>query len=315
MSEYIKKAFKYFCDKDYRFAINSGLGLYNNLSDKEYVSRTFKSIMKYDLDLDNPKTYNEKIQWLKLYNQKSEYTKMVDKHTAKEYVANIIGEEYIIPTIGVYNCFDEINFDRLPNQFVMKCTHDSGGVVICKNKSQFDYSKAKKTINKYLKRDFYKRWREWPYKYASKKIIIEKYMEDDETKELRDYKFFVFDGKVKALFIASDRQNEKVETKFDFFDENFKHLPITNGHPNAAIEPNKPANFDLMKEFAEKIAAGIPHVRVDFYEINGKVYFGEITFFHWSGLVSFEPNEWDYTFGDWIKLPDVKVVEDNILKR
>lgn len=234
---------------------------------------------------------------------------MVDKVAVKDYVKSIIGEDYIIPTLGVYDKFNEIDFEKLPNSFVIKCAHDSGGIVICPNKENFDYTAAKKKIEKYQKRDFYLGWREWPYKNVPRRIIVEQYMEDKKTKELRDYKFFTFNGKVKALFIASDRQNPNEDTKFDFFDESYNHLPIINGHPNANTLPERPKNFELMKELAEKLAVGIPHVRVDFYEIDGKVYFGEMTFFHWSGVVPFEPKEWDLIFGDWIQLPNEKIIE------
>lgn len=292
------------------FSIRKWIKLYlskknsHKLSDKKFLKLEYYACMGERLNLENPETYNEKLQWLKLYDRKAEYTTMVDKYSVKEYVADKIGEEYIIPTLGVWDAFDEINFDSLPNQFVLKCTHDSGGLVICKNKSGFDIQKAKEKIEKSLKRDYFYVHREWPYKNVKKRIIAEKYMEDAETSELRDYKFFTFDGKVKALFIATDRQNEVEETKFDFFDEEYNHLDIRNGHPNATRIPQKPQNFELMKELAQKLSEGIPHVRVDFYEVNGKVYFGELTFTHWSGLVAFEPKKWDYTFGSWITLPE-----------
>lgn len=231
---------------------------------------------------------------------------MVDKYEVKKIVGSIIGNQYIIPTIGVYDKFDDINFEMLPNQFAMKCTHDSGGNVICNDKSKLNIKQAKKKINKSLKNNYYWQNREWPYKNVKPRIIIEKYMVDESGDELKDYKFFCFDGKVKAMFIAQDRMKNE-DTKFDFFDDNFNHLPFTNGHPNAAVPPKKPKSFDKMKMLAEKISKGIPQVRVDFYDINGKVYFGEITFFHWSGFVKFEPPEWDEKFGEWIKLPKKEI--------
>ena len=229
---------------------------------------------------------------------------MVDKYKVKDYVASIIGHEYIIPTIGVWDKFEDIDFENLPQQFVLKCTHDSGGLVICRDKNTLNIEKAKRKINKCLKHNFFYAQREWPYKNVVPRIIAETYMEDEKDQELRDYKFFCFDGKVKALFIATDREAEGEETKFDFFDENFNHLNFTNGHPNAINPPHKPQQFNLMKELAEKLSVNIPQVRVDFYEVNGKVYFGEMTFFHWSGMTPFEPEEWDAVFGSWIDLPD-----------
>ncbi len=273
------------------------------LPDKPYVKLLYWANIGKRLRLKKPQTFNEKLQWLKLYDRKLEYTQMVDKYEAKKYVAGRIGEEYIIPTLGVWNKFEEIDFDSLPDQFVLKCTHDSGGLVICKDKSRLNMAEAKKKIEDCLQSRYYMLHREWPYKNVKPRIIAETYMEDAATAELRDYKFFCFDGKVKALFIATERSNETEETKFDFFDENFNHLPFTNGHPNATSLPQKPVNFEKMKELAGALSKGIPHVRVDFYEANGKIYFGELTFYHWSGIVSFNPEEWDYKFGDWIKLP------------
>lgn len=278
-------------------------GWFNWMRDERYIRIAYRARMGKKLKMDPPQTYSEKLQWLKLYNRKPEYTAMVDKYEVKPIVANIIGEKYIIPTLGVWNHFDEIDFDKLPNQFVLKCTHDSGGLVVCKDKSKLDRKAAKNKIEQCLKNNFFWGMREWPYKNVKPRIIAEQYMEDEQTKELRDYKFFCFDGVVKALFIATERMKEGEETKFDFFDENYNHLPFTNGHPNAEVLPQKPVCFEEMKVLAAKMSKGIPHVRVDFYEVNGKVYFGEMTFFHWSGFTPFVPEEWDYTFGSWIKLP------------
>lgn len=275
-------------------------------SDSIFLKIRFRACMGYPLNLKNPKTFNEKLQWLKIHDRKPLYTTMVDKYEAKKYVANIIGEEYIIPTIAVYDRVEDIDFDTLPNQFVMKCTHDSGGLVICKDKSELDKGAALKTLNHFLHRRYFWQSREWPYKNVKPRIIVEKYMEDEKTKELRDYKFFCFDGVVKALFIASERQVKNEETKFDFFDAEFRHLDIKNGHPNASVSIAKPETFKQMKMLAEKLSQNIPHLRVDFYEVNGKVYFGELTFTHWSGFVPFEPKEWDYKFGEWLKLPSNK---------
>jgi hypothetical protein len=270
-------------------------------NDEIYLKILYYCYMHKKLNLKDPLTYNEKLQWLKLYDRKAIYTQLVDKAAAKDYVAERIGKDYIIPTLGVYDNFAEIDFEKLPDQFVLKTTHDSGGVVICHDKTSFDFENAEIILSKSLKRNFYLEAREWPYKDVKPRIIAEKYMED-ETGELRDYKFFCFDGEVKAMFIATDRYKNE-ETKFDFFDENYNHLPFTNGHPNAAIPPSKPLRFEEMKQLAAKLSKGIPQVRVDFYEIQGKVYFGEMTFFHWSGMVPFKPAQWDYTFGSWIKLP------------
>ena len=277
------------------------------LGDRIFLKLLYRLKVGKRLNLDNPQTFNEKMQWLKLHNRKDIYTIMVDKYEVKKYVADIIGEEYIIPTLGVYERFDDIDFDALPDRFVIKCTHDSGGLVICKDKSKLDKTKAKKAITKCLKKNFFWSSREWPYKNVRPRIIVEEYMEDKNDKELRDYKLFCFNGKFKMMFIATNRQGEG-ETYFDFFDNKFKHLPFTNGHQNAPEEPHRPLKFDDMKDLAEKLSSGIPQVRIDFYEVNGKVYFGEMTFFHMSGMAPFVPEEWDKRLGDMI---DLNMVEKN----
>lgn len=302
----MNKVLKLFKDKKYRFFVMNRIGITRFMSDKKYLEAMFYYKMGKHLDLENPKTFNEKLQWLKLFDRKPEYTTMVDKYAAKKYVADRIGEQYIIPTLGVWERFDDIDFDKLPNQFVMKCTHDSGGLVICRDKSKFNVSEARAKINKSLKSNYFYAGREWPYKNVRPQIIAELYMEDSKTSELRDYKFFCFDGEVKALFIASDRQCSTEETKFDFFDENYVHIPVTNGHPNATILPDIPICFDEMKRLASVLSKGIPHLRVDFYEVDGKVFFGELTFSHWSGFMPFSPEKWDNVFGSWISLPKKK---------
>ena len=255
------------------------------------------------LHLKHPKTFNEKLQWLKLYGRRPIDTVLSDKYAVKDYITKTIGPQYVIPLLGVWDRFEDIDFDALPNQFVLKCTHDSGGVVVCKDKAVFDKEAAKNVINKGLQNNYYVYSREKDYRDIPRRIIAEEYKEDDETKDLRDYKFFCFDGVPKVLFIATERQSEEEETKFDFFDVDFNHLPFTNGHPNAAIPPEKPKCFEEMKELAAKLSKGIPHVRVDFYEANGQVYFGEMTYSHWGGMKPFEPEEWDKILGDWIHLP------------
>ena len=300
----MNKFLRFLTDKAFRFNILNARGVYKNLSDEAFLKRKFKLVFGKELDLDSPQTYSEKLQWLKLYDRKPEYTQMVDKYEAKRYVAERIGEEYIIPTLGVWDSFDEIDFDSLPDQFVLKCTHDSGGLVVCTDKSKLDVAAAKTKIESCLKRNYYVHSRDWPYKDVKPRIIAESYMEDAETGELRDYKFFCFGGKARLLFIATERQSADSETKFDFFDMEFNHLPFRNGHPNAEKLPAKPEHFEKMWELAEKLSAGIPQLRVEFYEANGKVYFVELTFFHWSGMKPFEPEEWDLTLGKWIELPE-----------
>ena len=264
--------------------------------------RYFRKMGKW-LDLDNPVTFNEKLQWLKAYDHNPLYTSIVDKQAVKKIIADKIGAEYIIPTLAVYERPEDIDWEKLPDRFVLKCTHDSGGVVVCKEKDKLDRKSALKKLSKHYRRNYYYNKREWPYKNIKPRIIAEAYMEDsDGSGELKDYKFFCFGGVPKMLFVASDR-HKKVETKFDFFDMDFNHLPIINGHPNSEIPPRKPATFEQMKKLAAELSAGYPHVRVDLYEINGKIYFGEMTLYHYSGTVPFEPESWDKVMGEWIELP------------
>ncbi len=273
------------------------------IPDSLYIKLVFHKHFGRFPDLKNPQTYNEKLQWIKLHDRRPEYIKMVDKYVVKQYIADTIGDEYVIPTLGVWDDAGKIEWDKLPEQFVLKCNHDSGGIVICKNKSSLNIDEAVNRLNKCLKNNGYWYGREWPYKHVKPLILAEQYMEDNKTNELRDYKIFTFNGVAKALFIATDRQAKDKETTFDFFDTDYNHLPFTNGHPNAATLPEKPEHLDEMIKLAEKLSRGIPHLRVDFYEVNGKIYFGELTFFHWSGFVPFDPEEWDYRFGSWITLP------------
>ena len=302
MGNKIKAAIALISNKEKRIDFMIQKGFYDNLSDEAFIRMKYKAKMGKNLNLSKPITYNEKLQWIKLYDHNPLYTTLVDKYEVKRYVENIIGADYIIPTLGVWDDFDDIDFSKLPNQFVLKCTHDSGGIVICKDKSKLNLAEAKAKIEKCLKRNFFAFGREWPYKNVKPRIIAEQYMEDSKTKELRDYKFFAFDGVVRALFVATGRQNEGEDVKFDFFDENYNHLPFRQGHENAIELPEKAICFEKMKELASVLSKGLKEVRVDLYEDDGKIYFGEMTFFHHGGWTPFDPDEWDYKFGEWIDL-------------
>ena len=270
--------------------------------DKLYLKLKYKNVFNKKLDLKNPQTFNEKLQWLKLYDRKEIYTTMVDKYEAKKYVADIIGEEYIIDTLGVYDNFDDIDFDSLPNQFVIKCTHDSGGIVICKDKSKFNYDEARKKIEQSLKRNYYYSGREWPYKNVKPRIIIEKYMEDNNSKSMKDYKFFCFNGEPKIMYLSEGLENHSTAS-MSFFDMNFNETTCKRkDYKLFEYKPEKPKNFEKMKKYARLLSKNIPHVRVDFYEINGKVYFGELTFSTCSGFIPFEDEKWDYKLGSWLNL-------------
>lgn len=307
--KYAKALKKYIADKNYRFLIDAGKGKYDKLSDREYLEKKFYAMLGYSLDLSNPQTFNEKLQWLKLYDRKPEYTMMVDKYKVREYIKEELGEEYLIPLLGVWDKAEDINFNKLPNRFVLKCNHNSGlGMYICKDKSKLTENQIKairKNLAKGLQQDYYLTGREWPYKNVPRKIIAEKYMED-ETGQLRDYKFYCFNGEPKIIMINSDREIGK--TKADYFDMDFNWLDLKWGYEHALVKPLKPINFEKMKELAVVLSKNIPELRVDFYEVNNKIYFGELTFFDGSGFDKIEPKEWDKIFGDWIKLPK-KTVE------
>ena len=268
--------------------------------DRLYIKLDYFSGMKRFPDLEHPKTFNEKLQWLKLNDKHKEYTRLVDKYEVKKYVSDILGEDVIIPTLGVWDRFEEIDFEKLPRQFVLKTTHDSGANVIVKDKNELNIEDTKKILKRSLEHNPFYRHREYPYKHVKPRIIAEKFMVDESGTELKDYKFFCFDGEVKFLFVATDRP---VDTRFDFFDTDFNHLPFKQGHPWAKKEIKKPENFEEMKRIASILSKGIPHVRVDLYNINGHIYFGEMTFFHFAANVPFEPAEWDKKIGSWLKLP------------
>ena len=276
------------------------------LSDKAILSYKYKQAFGKELNLENPKSFSEKIQWLKLYGRTPLNKVMADKYLVKQYIAEKIGDEYVIPLLGVWDKPEDIDFESLPNRFVLKCNHNSGlGMVICKDKSKLDLIKVRKGLAAGLREDYFWCSREYAYKDIPRKIIAEAYMEDEKTQELRDYKFFCFNGEPKALYIASGRSKGEHSVTFDFFDMDFHHLPFTNGHPNFKQPVEKPVCFDEMKRLAAILSVGEPHVRVDFYEVNGRVYFGEFTFSHMGGFMPFEPEEWDYKFGEWIDLPKI----------
>lgn len=272
--------------------------------DSWYLKWNYQFHMQRPLDLKNPKTYTEKLQWLKLYYHKPVFSKMVDKVDAKEYVKSLIGEKYLIPTYGVWNSVNDIEWSALPERFVIKVSSDSGGVVVCRDKTQLNVKQAEAKLLKGWGVNYYKYNKEYPYRNVKPRIIAEEYLED-ESGELRDFKIFCFDGKPELIFVASNRQRSDVETTFDFYDTQWNYIKdLTNGHPNSGVAIPRPENLDEMLEVAATLSKGLPHLRVDLYNIKGKIYFGEMTFFHWSGIVPFEPEEWDYRLGSMITLPE-----------
>ena len=274
------------------------------IPDRIYLQIVYFRHFKKFIDFDNPKTFNEKIQWLKLNYRKEEYTNLVDKYRVKQYITKLIGEEYVIPTLGVWNNVDDIDFKSLPEKFVLKCNNDSGGIVICKNKKDFDEVKAKSFLKERLKNNGYWYGREWPYKNVKPCIIAEKYMEDSISKDLKDYKFFCFNGSMEFFDIDIDRFIEHRSN----YDRNGNFLPFGKTYcpPDYTKKIEMPKNLDKMIELAETISHNTVLSRIDFYEIDGQVYFGEITFYPGSGFSPFTDEKWDYKLGDMIDLPNIK---------
>lgn len=297
----LKKVYLYITNPSFRFNIDARRGKYDNLSDEEFLKLKFKTVFGREMNLINPKSYNEKLQWIKLYDRKPVYSNMVDKYEAKKYVTAQIGDEYVIPTLGVWERFEDIDFEKLPDKFVLKCTHDSGGLIICRDKRTFDMKHAKIKIERCLKYNYFLSGREWPYKNIKPRIIAEEYMEDTATEELRDYKFYTFNGKAKYVMVNSERG--RGTTKADYFDMDFNWLDFTWGYPNSDMKIEKPRNFEKMIELSECLAKDTYELRVDFYECNGKILFGELTFFDGGGFTKFQPESWDFVFGSELKLP------------
>lgn len=274
-------------------------------SDKMYLKIMYRLRMGYWMDFSNPKTFNEKLQWMKLYDRNPVYTSMVDKYKVKNIVAEQIGEQYIIPTLGVWDTVDEIEYNSLPDKFILKTTHGGGGggVVICRDKSKFNIEEANSILKKSMKIDIYKILKEWPYKNVRKRIIAEKLLIDNKHPEsiISDYKFYCFSGKVEYILVANGRFSKS--KTFDYFDRNFQRLPFSQGGKTSNIKIEKPTNLSDMISISEKLSKDIPHVRIDLYNVNDMIYFGEMTFFDSSGYEKFQPLEWDRYWGDKIVLP------------
>lgn len=272
------------------------------LPDKIYLKIRYWLEFGKKLDLKNPKTFNEKLNWLKINDRKPEYNKLVDKYLVREYISNAIGDEYLIPLLGVWDSFDEIDFDALPEQFVLKCTHDSGSVVICKDKKSFDYDAAKKKIERKLKKNLYAWGREWVYKDLTPRIIAEKYLNDGIHAEMIDYKFFCFNGKPEYIYISENLSDHKAAA-ISFYDMNFNKAQFRRtDFKDLDYIPEKPKTFDKMIELSKILSKEHIFLRTDFYDINGKIYFGELTFFPAAGYLPIVPEEWDLKLGDLINL-------------
>ncbi|MDF2537574.1 MAG: glycosyltransferase [Herbinix sp.] len=274
------------------------MGLLDWISDKTYLKIIYKLIFKRILNLNRPESYTEKIAWYKLHWRNHLAKDCADKLKVREYVTGKIGSEYLIDYYGCWDSFDEIDFNKLPNRFVLKPTNGSGDVVVCRDKSKLDLHKARKTLNQYSKRHFSSKTKEWAYYDLPYRIIAERYIESTDGTAIKDYKIFCFFGQPKFLFVGSDRDSN---LKFNFYDLNWNLIPVKNGHDCKSFV-RKPEHFDEMLRIAGKLSEDFPHVRVDLYEEEGRVYFGELTFYHFGGFTRFEPDEWDYEFGKYFDL-------------
>jgi hypothetical protein len=277
------------------------------LPDTVFVAIKYRMSLKKKLNLKDPKTYNEKLQWLKIYDRQKIYTKFVDKYEVRAHIANTIGSEYLIPLIGVYDRVEDIDFELLPSSFVLKPTQTSGDVIICRDKSKLNWQKTKRELYSWMGKNYYWYDREWPYKDIKARIVCEQLIETTDGKTPKDYKIFCFDGIPKFAFVASDRGEA---TKFDYFDVNWNRMPVMQHYPNSSYDIPKPKQWDKMLSLAMVLSAKMPHVRVDFYiDANEHILFGELTFFHFSGFVEFEPDHYDQLLGDWLKLPEKSNLE------
>lgn len=274
------------------------------LPDAVYLKLVYRARIGRPLNLNSPKSFNEKLQWLKLYDRNPLYTKLVDKAEVKPWVAERIGWEHVVPTLGVWDSFDDIDFGALPERFVLKCTHDSGGLAICRDLSTFDMAAARRKIERSLANNYFWSGREWPYKDVRPRIIAEEYLDPaGEQVGLTDYKVMCFGGQARCEFTCTGRADGNLHV--DFFDTEWNHMPFTRHYPNADVPPEAPERLKDMVAMAERLSEGMPFVRVDFYEVAGQYYFGEMTFYPGSGMEEFDPERWDEELGSWIELPEL----------
>jgi|SRR5699024_6844872 len=302
--EKISKVIKLIKKPSIIFSYFNRKGFFNKMSDEKFLKYFYKIRTGKTLNLYNPTTFNEKLQWLKIHDRKQIYTEYVDKYSVRKHVQNLIGKEYLIPLLGKFDSFDQINFNKLPNQFVLKCSHDSGGLVICKDKKTLDIKKSRKKIEKSLRRNYYYYGREWVYKNIKPRIICEEYLSDNyfNNSSLVDFKFYCFNGEPYYCQVI---QGRGLHETIDFYDMSWNHMPFNGTRPlpmsNKKME--KPQKLNEMIGIARKLSQNIPFIRVDLYYVNKRIYFGELTFFPSSGIGCFQPHEWNKKLGELIRLP------------
>lgn len=306
---------KMLTDREYRTIRLAKAGAFNYMSDETYLTKQYQVRMGRELDLEDPRLFSEKLQWLKLHDHDPLYTRLVDKYRVRDYIAEKVGEEYLIPLLGVWDDPDDIDFDALPEQFVLKCNHNSGtGMCICRDKSKLDFDAVRKKLRRGMKENFYMRCREWPYRDVPRKIIAEKLMaqRDDVRfeKGLDDYRFYCFHGEPRLIYMYQSgglgSGNKPGIASCDIFDAQWNHMPFRQKSPNAATPPRAPANLEKMVELSRKLSENRIFMRVDFYEIDGKLYIGELTLYPGGGFAPFYPAQWDREIGSWLTLPDGK---------
>lgn len=284
-----------------RFLWMASHGLLKGMDDRKYLQKLYYAKMGRVLNLNEPSTFNEKMQWLKLNDRKPIYTQMVDKYEVKKFVGERIGYEHVIPSLGIYKRYDDIDFSRLPGRFVLKCTHDSGGLIIVRDKRKMDHAAAKKKLERSLKRNYFYYGREWPYKDVQPRILAEKYVEDAAMAELNVYKIFCFAGKPELIqVIQGDKTSHE---SIDYFDTGWRMMDLRQNFPNSLSHLKRPNNLEEMLSLAEKLSGGHPFLRIDFYSVEEKVFFSEFTFYSDSGMAEFNPEDWDERLGRLIVLP------------
>lgn len=268
-------------------------------SDETYVKLQSKIWKAGGGNLTNPRSFNDKLNWMKVNYHNPRFTTLVDKYAVKEEVKKLIGDKYVVENYGVWDSFEDIPFDKLPNSFVLKATHNSSYTIICKDKSTFDYEFAKRSLTKDLNTDYFLRYREWPYKNVPRRILADRLLDDKTGNELRDYKFWCFDGEPKYVYFTVKGE----EVYENFYDMEFSPVDINHGYPRHKPEFEKPECFEEMKMLAAKLSQGIPFVRIDFFYVDGRVYFAEYTFYDWGGTRAFKTEEMDLRLGELINLP------------
>ncbi len=293
---------RFLSDKEIRFAYLTQMGFFNKMSDKDFLQKKYQMIFGKELNLENPCTFNEKLNWLKVYDQEDRYTKLADKILVKKFVEEKIGGEYVIPLYKEYQKPEDISLEELPDQFVLKCNHDSGGAFICRDKSKFDLASVQKRLKKNLKRNWYYSSREWAYKNIKPMILAEKYIEDPTSDDLIDYKFFCFNGEPKYVYTTVKNSN----IYENYYDLDFNKVNINHGYPRRDPEFQKPQNFDKMVELVKVLCKDIPFVRLDMHNVDGKIYFGEFTFYDWAGLKPFPDPQDDEKLGKLLDLSNIK---------